>query len=157
MKKHLIFALLLGCGVCALAQQSGDVKMVISGASSTLSEIKITPETKLSFDGGNLLVAQDEASSKFALTDITSISFAATISGTDDIKADLESLQIDFAGGVLTATATADRPITYRVYTVSGATAFAGEGMGTVVFDLKPLSKGIYIIKINEKVIKYNR
>lgn len=79
------------------------------------------------------------------------------MSGAEDIKVDLESLKIDLSAGILTATASQNAPISYRVFAINGSTAMAGEGIGTVSFDLNGLATGVYIIKINDKVIKYNR
>lgn len=157
MKKHLLSALLLALPVLAGAQQAGEVKMVIQGATSTLSSVTLTTGTSLTFSGENLVVNQGDTSREFILADISGISFAAAVTAAEDVNLDLESLKIDLYGGILTATAGPSTPISYQVFSVNGAKALAGTGTGTVSFDLNGLTKGVYIIKINDKVIKFNR
>ncbi len=157
MKKHLLSALLLALPVLAGAQQAGEVKMVIQGATSTLSSVTLTTGTSLTFSGENLVVNQGDTSREFNLADISGISFAAAVTAAEDVNLDLESLIIDLSGGILTATAGPSTPISYQVFSVNGAKALAGTGTGTVSFDLNGLTKGVYIIKINDKVIKFNR
>ncbi len=157
MKKHLFCALLLAMSFAAAAQTDTSVKMVVSGAISSLGSVELTTGTSLSFSGDWLVVTQGDATQEFKLSDIDNIAFSAQMSAAEDIAADLESLKVDLRGGVVTVTVAPGQPVAYRVYSVKGALVMAGAGEGQVSFDVNPLSKGVYIIKINDKVIKFNR
>lgn len=157
MKKHLLYALFLGLPLLAGAQKADDVKMVISGMGADPGSLVLTTDTKITFSEGNLVVAQENASYTYALKDIENITFAAEMSAAEDVKVDLDTLKIDLTGGVITATAATDTPISYAVYSLSGHVVKTGQGQGTVVFDLNNAAKGVYVIKINDKVIKYTR
>lgn len=149
--------MLIAMPFMAGAQTTSDVKMVISGAGGNMGSLPLTTGTTLSFSGENLVVTQNDTSKEFKLADIDNIAFSAQVSAAEDVTVDLQSLKVNLSGGVLTASAAEATPIAYRVYSVNGAAVMAGEGSGAVTVDLNPLAKGVYIIKINDKVIKFNR
>lgn len=161
MNKSLIISTLCLClslPLLSSAQDAKTAKIVVNGSETAIGTMALTTETKITFEGGNAVITAGTETGTYALTDISSITFDLESGAAEEIEADLsDNLSVSISGGIISAVSSTDDEITVNAYGINGIPVIAAKAKGSVTIDTNSLAKGIYIIRINNKVIKYNR
>lgn len=154
MKQFL--SLLLACGALLPAHADDPVVVMNVKTGSGVTPIKVTTQSKITFsnDQTAMIVAVDSEtqSQSFDVADISNITF--TLNSTSIVNETLDDLKITNKGKVLTISG--DDAIDYAVWNVSGVSVMSGKASGTVSIDFNSIQSGVYIIKANNKTIKYS-
>ncbi|MDE7153741.1 MAG: T9SS type A sorting domain-containing protein [Muribaculaceae bacterium] len=160
MIKKLLLSLCLGILVSAsaAAQDVTTAKIKVDGKESSLGEMIITTGSQITFADGNMVVTTGDDTQSFSLDEIKEITFDLSMSAADNIEAELtQDLAISLTDGILTVTSESDSAVDIAVYNINGSHVASAHAVGTASIDLNGLAKGVYIIKANQKVIKFNR
>lgn len=142
MKKiSVLFLLLLSAAVGRASELSLRVNLS-DGRTETYS---LDEHPRISFDETNMLVGSDKLSASYSRDEVKSFDFVKK-----------QSSSIDTAIGEETVYSLRDNVFTCEgktvtVYSASGTAVAAGEGS----VSLEPLARGLYIITVNNKSIKY--
>lgn len=118
-------------------QNSGEVSFEVSNI------------TKITFDATNMVLhLADGKTQQLPLAGLSRMFFAATSSSIAAV-ADTKS-KIQFSDGMLRATVAPGENLT--LYNMKGEQVFSSSETGT--FDLKTLTKGVYIVKVGKETRK---
>ncbi len=130
--------------------------MIVTPVSSEPVKIEVSTGTHITFseDLSKMIVSSDdsEKSESFDVNDIANIVFTMD-SAIDGVSSDLNDLQISNDGKIVTISG-ADT-IRYTVWNINGNRIMAGKENQTVTLDFTALSAGIYIIKANNRTVKF--
>lgn len=155
MKSYLPLLLTCACAwpVHAAAQTRF---MNVTTTSAEVKKIEVTTQTRITFskDLNEMIVStgNPDQTQKFTVDEITNIVF--TIDSTTDIaEQPFDDLAISHSDGIVTISGTGT--IDFAVWNTSGALVTSGRGSDTVNVDLSAASAGIYIIKANNKTLKF--
>lgn len=159
MKKlsyFLTVALLAAAGMQASAE--GDNKMVVSKKSGPTTQAPVETISKITFDGNEMKIATIGGMTIHEdVENIDKITFELAVSSADDISADLDGLTVDCKAGVVTAKAASDTAVTIDVYALTGIRVLHAAGAGQATADLNVLAPGTYVVKANDKTLKFIR
>ncbi|WP_300300594.1 T9SS type A sorting domain-containing protein [uncultured Muribaculum sp.] len=152
--KTAAFALfaLLAAGV-----SHADDKLVVSGAAGSQTGVSISDISRISFDGGRMIVTTSTGDTAYDLGDIDKISFDLATSALDDIEVPMDDITVAVSGGVLTVKASSDVPLSVDVYNLRGVLVSSQRGSDQISVDFNAMASGIYIVKANDKTIKFTR
>lgn len=136
---------------------SGQAKtMIVTDQSSQQSPVALTTDTRISFsdDLSKMIVTSGTTDRPltFDLNGIAVITFNLD-SGTDTTLGDPGELQVSNSGGIITISAPG--AIEYIVWDTVGHQAAAGRGEQTVTLDFTARTPGVYIIRVNNKTVKF--
>lgn len=155
MTKRLVLAgLTLSLAMLAGAQSLN--KMVITKLDGSPEHTAlIDPGTKITFSGENMAVTLPDASViDIPLASVEKIRFDLS-SGVDDISTtDLGDVTINVNHKVVTISANGNK-VRYAAFSMAGTLVAAGATDTYVSVDFAGLQPGVYIIKANDKVIKF--
>ncbi len=129
--------------------------MIVSPVSAEPQKFEITTGTRITFpkDRSKMIVSDGiSAPAEFDICDIASIVFSMD-SAIDGVEAELNDLHFSNAGGILTISGAPT--ISYAVWNLSGHQMAAGQGDRSVSLDFTTLAAGVYIVKANNRTIKY--
>lgn len=119
---------------------------------------KYSEVEKITFGDGKMNVIQPGGATSFDLTDISSIRFDLEISSREEIKNTLgKDITITGRDGVYHITSGNDPKIAISVYNLEGHTVATATGYGECDLNLRDKPAGIYIIKINDKIVKLRK
>ena len=143
----------------ASAHYETTVKLNVAGeGSSTLGSVMLSTTSEITFADGNMVVANGSDSQSFSLSEIAELTFDITMSAVDNIREDLTGdINVSMIDGVLTVTVPDGAPAAVSVFSMAGYQVASSAAAGTVTVDLKPLAPGVYIIRANNKTIKFIR
>ncbi len=141
IKISVLFLLLLSAAVGRAAGVSLRVNLS-DGRAETYS---LDEHPRISFDETNMLVGSDKLSTSYSRDEVRSFDFVSISTSVADIVPGEETVY-SFSGGVFTCEGKA-----ITVYSAAGAAVAAGEGC----VSLESLGRGLYIIVVNNKSIKY--
>lgn len=142
MKKiSVLFLLLLSAAVGRAAGMSLRINLN-DGRSETYS---LDEHPRISFDESNMLVGSDKLSTSYSRSEVMSFDFVKTPTSAVDASIAEETVY-SLKDNVFTCEG---RTIT--VYSAGGTAVAAGEGS----VSLESLARGLYIITVNNKSIKY--
>ncbi len=153
----LYLPLLVVCiGACPAYASPQQRTMVVTTASSEVKKIEVSTQTRITFSKNltEMIVADDNSQQQQVLNvnDIANIIF--TIDSSDGLAdRNLDDLLISHSGGIVTISGA--ETIDYSVWDMSVAQVACGRGNQTVSIDFNALSAGVYIIKANNKTIKF--
>ena len=128
--------------------------MVVTTSSSEVKSIELSMQTRITFskDLTEMNVTVDNETQTFDVDDIVNIVF--TIDSTSDLaEQDFDGLTISHSAGIVTISATGD--IEYSVWNMSGVKVAEGNGNQIATVDLSAMSPDVYIIKANNKTLKF--
>lgn len=154
MKSYFPLLLICACALPALAETQPPQMHVTTGAG--VNQIELTADTRITFsaDREQMIVANgaDAPAQSFNVDDIVNIAFVvdSNASLTDEV---LDELQISHSGKVLTISGA--QSIDYAVWNTSGVLITSGRSSESVSIDFGTLAPGIYVVKANDKAIKY--
>jgi len=149
----LLTSLLLAGGV--LTAKAGVNKLVISSQTG-VEEIELESINRITFNEEQMMVETQQGVSSYYVGDIDKMSFDLE-SGIDDVvsKEWDDGIAVAFNNGILTVTAADNSDIKLVVYAVNGMLVHSDSGNGTLVYDFTQLPEGIYIVRANNKTIKF--
>lgn len=130
---------------------------VISAADGSSQQFHIADVDKITFEGANMVVAHSGGTATIPLGDIEKLCFDLEYDGIAPVAADLgEGLRVAITDGILTATAAdTDAPLSLMAVDTAGMVRLMLNASGSLEADLRPLGPGMFIIKVNEKTIKF--
>lgn len=132
-------------------------KMLNVSANGQKTSVDIAKISKIHFEGSQMVVTHVEGTHQFGLGDIDSIFFDMQTTAIENVSAVLDELSVAINGGVITVNAASDATIKVNVYSLRGLSVAATSGVGTATLDLNTLTPGVYIVKANNKTIKFIR
>lgn len=151
------FPLLVICvGVCQLHAAAQQRTMVVTTASSEVKKIEVSTLTRITFSKDlKEMIVSTENSDKIQTLEVDDIvNIVFTIDSTDDLaEQTIDDMRISHSGGIVTISTTG--AIEYSVWDMSAIQVASGHGDSVVTLDLTTLAPGIYIIKANNKTIKF--
>lgn len=151
MKNGLLcLSLLLAPGVSAKV-------LTVTLGSGAKTQVELSKISRIHFNSGTMNIEHADGTHQIALGDIEHIRFDLVATSLDDITKSLDELMISFAAGKVSANADADTAIKLDVYDLKGYKVAAAGGVGSVSLDLSGLASGMYIVKANDKTIKFIR
>jgi hypothetical protein len=105
-----------------------------------------------------MVVEQSSGSTTIAVTDIEQITFDLQTSAVETVEAELsEDVTFAASNGVVTITNPTGNALNIAVYNLKGMPVYQRAGVSSDTIDFNAMSAGIYIIKANNKVIKFTR
>lgn len=153
MKPYLPF-LAICAGLLSLTAAAKTRTMVVTTSSSEVKSIELSMQTRITFskDLAEMNVTVANETQTFDVDDIVNIVF--TIDSTTDLaEQDLDDLKISHSAGIVTISGPGD--IEYSVWNMSGIKVAEGYGNQLVTVDLSTMSPDVYIIKANNKTLKF--
>lgn len=143
---------------CIAVNAMADDKLVIGSNGGNDTQISVGSISQITFNNGEMIIATADGSQKFQLASIADMHFDLATSAIDDIIAPLgDNISVKVSGGILQVTTPADTPIAVSVYDMRGMPVTALKGFGSVSVDFNSLAKGAYIVRANNKTIKFTR
>lgn len=130
---------------------------IVTAGEGTLHQFHIANVDKITFDGGNMVVAHSEGTATIPIAEIEKLCFDLEYDGIAPVSAELaEGLQVAIADGIVTATAADPAgPLTFLAVDTAGQVRLSFSATGSLQADMRPFGPGIFIIKINDKTIKF--
>lgn len=156
MKKQLLKAGFLGLTLMLATSAPAKLLTVKHGAGQT-TQVGITKINRIHFDNGVMQIEHSEGTHQIAISDIDQMRFDLETTSVDNISETLDDLTISVASGFVTVSAAAETAIKLNVYDLRGYNVAAADGFGSVSIDLSTLASGVYIVKANDKTIKFIR
>lgn len=149
---------LLAVAALALASstQAND-KLVVSEKGGTTTQIEISQISEITFDGNTMVVRTPDKPLEFLTDNIEEMVFDLTVTGVDSVAAELGDITVTTEKGIVRIDAAGDAQIALDVYDMNGSRVISLRGAGSLTADLSDLPSGIYIIKANDKTIKFLR
>lgn len=135
----------------------GQQKVVITALDGNVSKINIADINRITFDGAEMTVATANGNSVFNVADVDNIAFDLSTSAADEISARLDDIEVKVSGGVLTVSGPQGKLLSVSVYNLKGIPVNQNAGTESVSVDFNAMPAGIYIVKANDKTIKFIR
>ncbi len=157
MKTTRLWMLLAMVMVGLFAQ--AQVKLAINLATGHTVEADLEKVQKLSFNEGNVSIFLKPASLFFesSIKDVQSIKFINENLGVEDTFADVNnSLGLYYANDALAAK-NAVEGCNATVYDLTGRTLLNVPSWDGSALDVSSLSKGVYIFKVNNETLKFQK
>ena len=155
MKKYLSI-LIICAGATLMPASVRGRTMVVTTNSSGTARLEVSEQTRISFskDLSTMIVSSESPGNPvtFAVDDIADIAFTMS-SSVDCAPTEFSGLQISNTAGVVTVSGADD--IEYAVWDTSGRHVVAGSGLNTVTIDFTGRPAGVYIIKANNRTLKF--
>jgi hypothetical protein len=138
---------------------NADEYLVVQSANGGASQkFNVADITQISFSGNDMVVEQSSGSTTIAVTDIEQITFDLQTSAVKTVEAELsEDVTFAASNGVVTITNPTGNALNIAVYNLKGMPVYQRTGVSSDTIDFNAMSAGIYIIKANNKVIKFTR
>lgn len=154
--KKLIVPLILGLST-GFAVADSKITFSVNGTDGTQKVYNISDVNNITFDGDMMVISHSEGTDEHELDAIQDMVFA-TVSGIDEVfEGELgDGLQVSVNHGVLTALLPGG-DLTLRVFTMGGNMIDSMSAREELTYQLAPLDKGVYIILVNDKAIKFIR
>jgi len=156
-----LFNYLLSAAAIALiapqAHADGDMTMKLNeGGKST--EYTVSSIKSISFEGNTMKIETADGVKTANVLSLDNITFSMKTSATDDIVKDFkDGVTVVSKNGVIEIMAGEDTPVCIDVFNSGGTHMMQAKGKGTASVDLNSLPAGIYIVKANDKTIKFIR
>ena len=158
MKQHSFLLCIAGVAVSAL-NVNADSEMTMKlneGEKST--EYSISSISKITFEGNTMNIATSDGVKTADVLALENITFSMKTSATDNIVKDFEDgISISSRKGVIEVSAKSDVDIKIDIFSMGGNHIMRVNGGGNASADLTQLPAGIYIVKANNKTIKFIR
>ncbi len=145
------------CMALMLAASAQATVLTVKHGTDLTTQVDIKKISKIKFADGMMHIMHTEGTEQIALGDIDQLRFDLVASSIKDIAADIDDLKVSVAAGHITVTVTPETAIRLNVYNLNGYNVAAADGIGVVSLNLTDLPSGIYIVKANDKTIKFIR
>ncbi|MCM1452015.1 MAG: T9SS type A sorting domain-containing protein [Clostridium sp.] len=155
--KHFYTIMASAVFACTFAAHADSHKLVL-GHPDGDKHINVSDIKQITFDGTQMTIATSQGNHQADVLSLSNIKFDMATSSAESISKDFEDgANIELSAGVLTVTVAGDGMAQVDVYAISGVKAASAAATGSVTVDLNSLSTGVYIIKANNKTIKFTR
>ena len=151
----IVIAAVLATGVLAYADAPGH-KMVLNGSDGSKTEIPVSSIKSITFGGTKMYMITD-GPQEFDVLKLDNIKFDMASAGESINRVFDDGVEVSINGGVIEVKSAAGDAINVAVYNLSGVCVMHTAGTGNSSVDMNPLAKGIYVVKANNKTIKYIR
>lgn len=151
--------ILASVAATCLAFPAGADNLVVTGTNGIQTKVAIPDISRITFDGDNMKILTTTAGEQiFAIADLDNMKFDVVSSSIDDITADLgDDISIVTSGGVMTVNSTAGASVNVVVFSIKGSLITMQSGIGSVSVDFNTVTPGVYIVKANNKTVKFFR
>lgn len=158
MKQFNYLLSIAGMALFALnANADGEAIMKLNESGKS-TDYSISSISKITFEGNTMKIATADGVKTADVLSIENITFSMKTSATDNIVKDFEDgISISSRGGIIEASAKSDMEIRIDVFSSAGTHMMQVHGKGNASVDLNTLPSGIYIVKVNDKTIKFIR
>ena len=155
MKKLLLAVSAFGIALCMYAQNTDPSVVIERTDGQEATTVAMSPDTKITFDGDKMIVTlAGDQTIEVPIANIAKINFDAE-SSVDDITAiDLDDVTFNVNGPVVTIIAN-NGPLKYAAFSMAGQLVAAGADGTQAVIDFSKCQPGVYVIKANNKVLKF--
>lgn len=153
-----ILVLCVSAGMYTAAQATNPDKIVVTlpGSENPVT-VDITNTTRITFgaDEKTLNISDNSLASPltFNVKDIEKITFDLDINSAKDISSDLGDMLVSNSRGVFTISTKGK--IAYGAWTATGQQILSGTATDNVEIDFTTLPAGVYILKANNRTIKF--
>lgn len=135
-----------------------DKGLVITGPQGQMTGFSFAKLQQVTFVNGQMMVQLEDGTEAVPLADIEQITFDEVAQSGTDLVSDLsDGLTLTVADGVATVSIADNAPLSVLVCAVNGRIVYSAETTGTSTIDLRREPTGIYIIKANNKLIKFTK
>lgn len=152
----IVLAVALLSGPTMVQADSG--KLVLSMLDGETS-INVSSISQITFDGTQMIIStSDGGTRQLNALDLNHIKFDMSTLAAESISKEFEDgVSVRIEGAVIYVSAAANSPVNVSVYSIKGACVSSISAQGMASVDLNPLAPGVYIIKANNKTIKFTR
>lgn len=127
-------------------------------SSGKANKINIENINNISFLDDKMIIDSTDGLLTVELDDIDNIGFALATNATDEVSVDLsEDIHIDIRQSVMTITGAPETDIQVAVYDLKGFIHYQATVKDSITIDFNNYNEGIYIIKANNKLIKFKK
>lgn len=151
---------IIACAILTTAATAtifADTRLVVAAPDGTISGVSLSEIKQINFNSGNQMSIVTNSDTKlFDLAKIGKITFDFETSANKRIEASIDDLSIVLVGGIMTVSSAAGKPVAVDIYNLQGILVDSGRGIARVNIDFNTLTNGIYIVKANDKIIKFN-
>jgi hypothetical protein len=132
-------------------------KLVVNGANGSKTPYAITGQTRLTVGPGTITITDSQSAPvEIAIAEIEKITFDFSTSSIEDVASELgDGVAIEVHGPVVRIIPSGGTPVSYGAYSVNGLTVTTGTAAAPVEIDFSTYSPGLYIIRANNKTVKY--
>lgn len=159
--KSIASALFLATAAFGMYAADGKDKLNVVTVNGIPSQFDLSKVGKMTFDGSHFMIHMADGSREtMAIKDIDKLKFDLEISsiGEERIEAVAGTdINITMENNVMSITELNNKPLSVMVFNANGMQVLATKGLGTLQVDFNRMTPGIYIIKANDKLIKYVR
>lgn len=161
--KKIFLAVLIG-GLCTFlfpnhstAQTTANTNITVVYWNNSPSEDLFNNVTKFYFDNGHIILGQEGILTTIALADIRKLTLEAGV-GIESYDQNASILLYpNPATDKLNFATDQEQQITVAVYTIDGRLLLKNKLSTSESLDVSSLSKGLYIIRINEQAYKFSK
>lgn len=159
--KHFNLVIAAAFAVAAGLQAHADgegPKMVLNASNGTKTEVLVKSISNISFSGSNMRFTTDQGPMQFDVLKLDNITFDLEANAGETINRVFDDgVSITVCGCAIDVTSGNSDSVKVSVYNISGVCVMQGEGVGNVSLDLNSLTQGIYIVRANNKTVKFIR
>ncbi len=163
MRKRLL--ILSACGLCtgllstarAESPEPAVKPVIVVNAADGATSVPVDQVKQITFEGNDMVLLHNDGTLRKSIDDITDIKFDFASSAVESVSKDFEDdFSVSFDHGVMTVTPAGDKEVRLAVYTLQGVAAIPESHISdSHTVDLNVLDRGVYIIVINNKTIKF--
>lgn len=157
--KSIASALFLTVGVFGMSAAEKQDKLNVVTANGVPTEFDLSKIGKLTFDGNHFMIhLADGTRETIAIKDIDKLIFDLEISSVGEERIEAVTgtdINIIVENNVMTVTELNNKPLNVMVFNANGMRVAATKGIGSLQVDFNTMTPGMYIIKANDRIIKY--
>ncbi len=161
MIKKILFLFVFAVAFCSLVSAQGNKSLLITKNSGEIQQVAIDLNSKITFEKKSMLVNNTNGETPFITTEIQSVKItddSPILNGIENnhIGSELKifyntSDKNIYISGISTEIATA------YIFNITGSLIMKKEISDNGRIDLNTLTRGIYIIKVEDNVTKFNK
>ncbi len=161
--RHFYFVIAVAFAVASGMQANADSagpKMVLRSTNGKTTEIAVKSIGSISFTGNsmNFTSADNMPMEQIDVLTLENITFDLEGNSGEAINRVFDDgISITVNGCAISVTSGNSDPLKVAVYSIGGVCVMQGEGVGKVSLDLNSLASGVYVIRANNKTVKYIR
>ena len=139
----------------AVGQSYADNSFVVKDSSTDAKQIeaKLSTVSRICFKNGKMEVT-DKTTRELAFTNSTVLYFEGEPTSVTQVVGGAEGLQVMYAGGFVSANGLIG-PANAAIYNIQGQRAMSLKAWDGTPVSTDALSNGVYILKVNNKSIKF--
>lgn len=149
-------AFLVGMALC---QADTTKKLIVTYKSGAARQFDVTKIGEISFNNNNMIMFLTNGfKESLNMSDIQKMTFDVQITGAGLEKVEAcagAGLQISLENKIMTLTERNGKEIEISVYNANGGQILKTKGLGKILINFNEMTSGAYILKANDKSIKY--